>query len=510
MARIPRTAILRAALPETEAFHVIHRFIRHEALADKPLNLLSILVSFACALLHYQRLRLTHYCLMPTHMHTGMRILGGAGEAMTLFLHRFRTRAARLLVALDPKLTLGSIFGQRAATVPKESGQSVLLDMMYQHYNPIRAGLVQQADGWLYSSYHFYATGEIRCFFDVFLTPPPEYLALGETPAERQAAFRQLSEAFARLMSEPRNDGKTEWKMVGDPEFVRRYRDKLEQVLAEVDSSRADSGFSVGHHTVSTARRASVNWSLHLFMDGDPNAESFGDAGWLPACCWMHMDERARMELKTKLGRDWDEFRRAWTGVRGVPMFLPSPELLEHFALVPAGFTVNWLRGPFIGLRDAAEDLRKANEGEATRSQPAGVIDGGAEADAEVNTETPVESAPIAGGERLAAGSPEAATVLTDSEHEVASSGEAEAVFSATGLVKKGKRNVGKGSAMAAETVVDLDVWIKEHSEVLALCRIDIDELLSILRVPDCRLRVSRKRTRVALAAPEESAQTLI
>jgi len=55
--------------------------------------------------------------------------------------------------------------------------------------------------------------------------------------------------------------------------------------------------------------------------------------------------------------------------------------------------------------------------------------------------------------------------------------------------------------------IVDLDAWTKEHREVLELCRIDIDELLSILRAPDCRLRVSRKRPQVTSAGPEEPAQ---
>jgi len=517
MARIPRSAILKAALPETEAFHVIHRFARRAALAKKPLNLLSILVSFACALLHYQRLRLTHYCVMPTHMHTGMRILGGAGEAMTLFLHRFRTRAARLLVALVPSLTFGSIFGQRAATVPKEPGLPVLLDMMYQHYNPVRAGLAGQPDGWLYSSYHFYATGEIRCFFDVFLTPPPEYLALGATPAERQAAFRQLSEAFERTMTSRRDDDKpgTEWKMVGDPVFVQKFLGNLDQVLTEDESPDGGGGLSVGRGTVSTARRASVNWSLHLSMAGDPDAGSFGDAGRLPACCWMHMDERARMELKTKLGRDWDEFRRARPTGRGAPMFLPSLELLEQFALVPAGFTVNWLRGPFIGLRDAAADLLKLKEEEQRCAQPGLVVDGGAGASPEVNAAAEVaeQSPPVAAGELPARGSPEESAVLVDTEADAASGEEAAAAAassaagSASGSAEGGNRSVVKCGAMAADAVIDLDAWSKEHSEVLALCRINIEELLSILRAPACPPRVSRKRPQVTSVAAAEPGQ---
>jgi len=229
----------------------------------------------------------------------------------------------------------------------------------------------------------------------------------------------------------------------------------------------------------------------------------------------MHMDERARMELKTKLGRDWDEFRRARPTGRDAPMFLPSLELLEQFALVPAGFTVNWLRGPFIGLRDAAADLLKLKEEEQRRAQPGLVVDGGAGASPEVNAAAEVaeQSPPVAAGELPARGSPEESAVLADTEPDAASGEEAAAVAassaagSASGSPEDGNRSVEKCGAMAADAVIVLDAWSKEHSEVLALCRINIDELLSILRAPACPPRVSRKRPQVPSVAAAEPGQ---
>jgi len=196
-------------------------------------------------------------------------------------------------------------------------------------------------------------------------------------------------------------------------------------------------------------------------------------------------------------------------------MFLPSPELLEQFSLVPDGFTVNWLRGPFIGMRDAAEDVRKAKEEEERRAHSAEVVDGGmdsgtrgnpeANADAQANS----ESVSVAGSERPATGSLESAAELADSEGEAVSRGDVTAVSSAAGAGKKRRRNVSQGGAKAADAVVDLDAWSKEHREVLELCRIDIDELLSILRAPDCplRLRISRKKPQIAFADADEPTQ---
>jgi len=245
-------------------------------------------------------------------------------------------------------------------------------------------------------------------------------------------------------------------------------------------------------------------------MAGDPDAGSFGDAGRLPACCWMHMDERARMELKTKLGRDWDEFRRARPTGRGVPMFLPSLELLEQFALVPDGFTVNWLRGPFIGMRDAAEDLRKMKEEEGHRAQAGVDVDVGGNAEAEENADARVESALVAAEERPVSGSPEGTTELADSDPEATDSGETATVPSAADAGKRRKRKVAKGSAMEAVAVFDLDAWSEEHRDLFVSCRIDIDELLSILRAPDCPLRVCRKKPQVASAVAEDAEQASI
>jgi len=150
--------------------------------------------------------------------------------------------------------------------------------------------------------------------------------------------------------------------------------------------------------------------------------------------------------------------------------------------------------------------LRKANEGETTRSQPARVVDGGAEPTPEVPAEANTESVSITAEERLASGSPEETTALADSEREAASSGEATEVSSARDLGKKGKRKVAECSSMAADGGVDFDAWTTEHADLLASCRIDIDELLSILRIPDCHPRVSRKRPQVALETATEPA----
>ncbi|MBN2845002.1 MAG: hypothetical protein JXQ25_03325, partial [Deltaproteobacteria bacterium] len=57
-----------------------------------------------------------------------------------------------------------------------------LLDVMfYSDANPVKAGMVSHPSQYRYSSYRYYAYGEKNRLTHA-LTPPPEYLALGDSP----------------------------------------------------------------------------------------------------------------------------------------------------------------------------------------------------------------------------------------------------------------------------------------------------------------------------------------
>jgi putative transposase len=54
--------------------------------------------------------------------------------------------------------------------------------------NPVRGGLVRSPKDYPWSSYRHYAFGEHNPLID----DEPEYLALGDTPAQRRLAYRHL------------------------------------------------------------------------------------------------------------------------------------------------------------------------------------------------------------------------------------------------------------------------------------------------------------------------------
>ena len=69
--------------------------------------------------------------------------------------------------------------------------------MFYGDANPVKAGMVSHPSRYQYSSYHYYAYGKKNRFSER-LTPPPEYLALGKTPAERQKRYRERCDEYLR------------------------------------------------------------------------------------------------------------------------------------------------------------------------------------------------------------------------------------------------------------------------------------------------------------------------
>ena len=82
----------------------------------------------------------------------------------------------------------GNLWEGRFKSCLVQSEQYVLACYRYIELNPVRAGLVARADEYAWSSYCANARGQVS----ELVAPHEEYLRLGRTPAERQAAYRDL------------------------------------------------------------------------------------------------------------------------------------------------------------------------------------------------------------------------------------------------------------------------------------------------------------------------------
>jgi putative transposase len=101
---------------------------------------------------------------------------------------------------------------------PGASGRHVLTVMRYGDLNPVRAGMVCSAKDYDWSSYRHYAYGEPNLLID----DEPEYLALGNTPAQRRHAYRQLFASPLTSSLRMRRPDIVEGLFYGDTDWMER------------------------------------------------------------------------------------------------------------------------------------------------------------------------------------------------------------------------------------------------------------------------------------------------
>ena len=124
------------------------------------------------------------YCLMTNHVHLLMTPLESerCGQLMRdlggCYVRYFNSRHGRT----------GTLWEGRFRSALVESAHYVLACYRYIELNPVRAGMVAQADAFLWSSH----AGNAGLRADPLLTPHCEYEALSEFEHRRHAEYRRL------------------------------------------------------------------------------------------------------------------------------------------------------------------------------------------------------------------------------------------------------------------------------------------------------------------------------
>ena len=121
----------------------------------------------------------------------------------------------------------GQVVMDRFKSPRIECDQSMLRVMRYIDCNPFRAGKVQCPSENEWSSYNYYALGEP----DKLITPAPSYLALGATPEDRQASYRELVNELCSY-SEIKKEDYSKVPFIGNPDWVIEQVKKLKEVRA--------------------------------------------------------------------------------------------------------------------------------------------------------------------------------------------------------------------------------------------------------------------------------------
>lgn len=146
--------------------------------------------------LREQGVALHAYVLMDNHVH--LLLTPAEGRALSRLMQRLGTWYAGWFNHRHGRT--GALWEGRFMSSPVDSDAYLLACMRYIERNPVRAGMVQQAEEYPWSSVRHHLGLRV----DPLLTDHALFWALGNTPFEREASYRRLlsdvpSEEAARL-----------------------------------------------------------------------------------------------------------------------------------------------------------------------------------------------------------------------------------------------------------------------------------------------------------------------
>jgi putative transposase len=142
------------------------------------------------------------FVLMGNHVHESGRLIrckkGKLEKPLKLFGNWMRNANSRFGAGYNRRHDRqGKVAYDRPKTKEAKEGIDMLRVMFYGDSNPVRAGMVSRPSKYRYSTYRFYALGEKNRFTEN-ITPPPEYMELGDTPEKRQRRYRQMCDIYMR------------------------------------------------------------------------------------------------------------------------------------------------------------------------------------------------------------------------------------------------------------------------------------------------------------------------
>lgn len=169
------------------------------------------------------RFKLYHFCLMPNHFHLVLEPTIEGSLAKTMM---------RLSVAYSWYFNqryggVGHVWQGRYKSSLVDKDNYFIWCGLYVELNPVRAGLVSKPEDWRWSSYRFYAFGEIDPLTKDLVDISPYHLGLGHTVRERQRNYREevaevMKEEFLKGIREKLDEG-----VFGREDFVREAKERF-------------------------------------------------------------------------------------------------------------------------------------------------------------------------------------------------------------------------------------------------------------------------------------------
>lgn len=177
---MPRLA--RLVVPDVSV-HIVQRGHRRAACFFDDADYLAYLVALGTYASRFQ-CAVHAYCLMTNHVHLLVTPGDAAGCAL-LMKHLAQRHSKRINAKL---VRTGTLWEGRFYSALVTSDDYALACYRYIELNPLRAGMVEHAEQYRWSSYR----ANIQAEPHSFVTPHPAYLALGRDETHRTSAYQAL------------------------------------------------------------------------------------------------------------------------------------------------------------------------------------------------------------------------------------------------------------------------------------------------------------------------------
>jgi REP element-mobilizing transposase RayT len=226
--RLPRSTIL----PPKVLFHSMWKalnsrfYLRYDWAKTLYLTLL------VAVLQKFKKVNLFGFCIMDNHAHKAAELLADhkqysrwMRDAHSGFGQEYNRRNKRT----------GPVGNDRPKTVVIRDQEGLKRVMFYQDYNAVAAGIVDHPSKWKWSSYNYYAHGQVNRWTK-HLTKPQWYLELADTDEERQRLYREQAAEYWRrkmLPTEAQADGTFAY---GPTSYIRktsRFMTDLARMMAK-------------------------------------------------------------------------------------------------------------------------------------------------------------------------------------------------------------------------------------------------------------------------------------
>ena len=135
----------------------------------------------------------------------------------------------------DTQKRSGTLWEGRYKSTLIQSERYLLACMAYIDLNPVRAGMVLQAQYYPWSSHGHYTGLRI----DKLITPHPLVWALGNTPFAREAAYAELVQSGINPVQETAlTDSALSGWALGEPDFVADLQKRTERRVSKASPGR--------------------------------------------------------------------------------------------------------------------------------------------------------------------------------------------------------------------------------------------------------------------------------